>query len=252
MHRAYCTKAAAVTARRLRRTVVSTDQHSSHCGACNQACTIANGTAECLGGECRVASCNTGFSDCNQDASDGCEVNLLEDANNCGACTAACSVTNGTPACALGQCRIDSCDAGYDDCNSTYGDGCEADLNTETDNCGLCARLCDTPNATSACNSGVCEISSCTAPWSDCNGLYGDGCESDISSSTSHCGACDDACAADNAAPECVSGQCRIAICVSGYEDCDRDVTNGCEVDLRSDGDNCGSCGTGAATQPYV
>jgi hypothetical protein len=45
----------------------------AHCGACNNACNLANATPTCPSGTCKVASCNAGYFDCNGTASDGCE-----------------------------------------------------------------------------------------------------------------------------------------------------------------------------------
>lgn len=48
----------------------------SNCGACGNACVIANGTAACVDGTCRVAACNAGFADCDSSAANGCEATL--------------------------------------------------------------------------------------------------------------------------------------------------------------------------------
>jgi hypothetical protein len=54
-------------------------------------------------------------------------------------------------------------------------------------------------------------------------------------------------CAIPNTVAVCSrEGQCAIAVCSTGYEDCDRQPENGCEVDLFHDPLHCGAC-TGAA-----
>lgn len=61
--------------------------------ACKQpACSTQHTSPSCADGAC-VASCETGWEDCNQDArTDGCETNLLgTDASNCGGCGVACA-----------------------------------------------------------------------------------------------------------------------------------------------------------------
>jgi len=47
-----------------------------------------------------------------------------------------------------------------------------------------------------------------------------------------------------NAEPHCdvMSGECGLGPCAAGYDDCDGDASNGCEVAITSDG-NCGACG---------
>ncbi len=48
----------------------------SNCGGCGQACPVPpNSTATCASGKCGMGACAPGFSDCNGDPSDGCEVN---------------------------------------------------------------------------------------------------------------------------------------------------------------------------------
>ncbi len=52
-------------------------------------------------------------------------------------------------------------------------------------------------------------------------------------------------CVVPNALPYCTQeGECRIAACNGDWEDCDGDPLNGCETDLASDRENCGSCGS--------
>ena len=46
----------------------------SHCGSCGEACSYPNAEALCTEGECTMGNCLTGFSDINDDPSDGCEV----------------------------------------------------------------------------------------------------------------------------------------------------------------------------------
>jgi hypothetical protein len=56
-------------------------------------CTASNGTATCNTGtgDCEIVTCNNGFANCNGVYSDGCEVNLTNDRNNCGACGFTCT-----------------------------------------------------------------------------------------------------------------------------------------------------------------
>ncbi len=46
----------------------------------------------------------------------------------------------------------------------------------------------------------------------------------------------------------CIAGRCGVGACASGFGDCDRDVTNGCETRLDNSTANCGACGAPCAT----
>lgn len=71
--------------------------------ACGPSCTVcpaaANATPTCQSNACSF-TCNAGFGNCNANAVDGCEMNLLTDPLNCGACGRSC---NGGP-CNAGVC----------------------------------------------------------------------------------------------------------------------------------------------------
>lgn len=65
-------------------------QSTSSCGACGRACVAPpNMTPLCDGHACEYR-CATGFGDCNQRPTDGCEVDLFADERNCGACGTFC------------------------------------------------------------------------------------------------------------------------------------------------------------------
>jgi hypothetical protein len=51
-------------------------------------------------------------------------------------------------------CAIITCNAGYADCNGTYSDGCETNLNTNASHCGMCGVVCSAP--TPNCTAGTC------------------------------------------------------------------------------------------------
>jgi hypothetical protein len=68
-------------------------------------------------------------ADCNADPNDGCETNLNESVNNCGACGSVCGAApNASRTCASGQCDVAACDHGFGNCDTDSGNGCEVDL----------------------------------------------------------------------------------------------------------------------------
>ncbi|MCH2109431.1 MAG: hypothetical protein MK135_08875, partial [Polyangiaceae bacterium] len=63
----------------------------TNCGSCGTTCAVANGSPGCSdsgGGDydCTVASCGSGFADCNQEYGDGCEVDTNTSLTRCGGC----------------------------------------------------------------------------------------------------------------------------------------------------------------------
>ena len=84
---------------------------------------------------------------------------------------------------------------GFRDCNGDLLDGCESSL-SDPATCGSCTNDCRGPRATARCAAGgLCEIASCAAGYADCNGIFPDGCETDISQ-PSDCGSCGNDCQA--------------------------------------------------------
>ena len=51
---------------------------------------IENGEGICQNGAIVVKSCNKGFADCDSDPSNGCEIDIMTDNDNCGACGKVC------------------------------------------------------------------------------------------------------------------------------------------------------------------
>ncbi len=79
------------------------------------------------------------------------------------------------------------------------------DLARDPSHCGACGQRCPaSPNAAAACNAGRCGVT-CAAGFGDCNGVASDGCEVELATSTTHCGACGRACSAGQS---CAAGVC--------------------------------------------
>ena len=105
-----------------------------------------------------------------------------------------------------------------------------------------CAETCDPPNAEGMCTDGVCLIASCDAGYEDCNADSSDGCETDLENDARNCGACGGVCqGVVHGTAACVDGSCTF-VCTAGYEDCNADSSDGCEISLVSNESNCGVC----------
>jgi hypothetical protein len=164
------------------------------------------------------------------------------DRANCGACGTVCEVTNASTSCRVGRCQF-QCLPGWGNCNDDRADGCELDIATNPDHCGLCGRTCVATNAASTCSQSACGLGACSAGFGNCDADSTNGCETDTKVEVSHCGGCDRACRLDHATPKCEGSTCRVERCDADFADCDGASANGCEVSLRTDALHCGRCG---------
>ena len=104
----------------------------------------------------------------------------------------------------LKECSVDdngnmelTCEDGWKDCNGDPTDGCETNLNTSVEHCGVCETNClETTKGAfgQTCNEGKCDYALCLSGYGDCNDDRTDGCEVDVLSNKEHCGACSKTC----------------------------------------------------------
>ncbi len=121
--------------------------------------------------------CPANQIDCNGDPQDGCEVDSLNDENNCGSCDNQCLYSNGTGACLDGTCALISCNMGYANCDLDDETGCEVDLTSDAANCGFCTNLCEFDNASASCQAANCIMGACDTGYSDFDNDPDNGCE---------------------------------------------------------------------------
>lgn len=235
-----------------------------------------NNNNDCPGGTCLAGFCNnsgaadtgavdtggtdTGGTDtAGTDTNTGCTGNLVScggscvdtqtSTEHCGACGQACATGE--------SCTDGSCGG----CTATECGGDCVDTQTSNLHCGSCDNACTAPEA---CDAGTC---ACPSTAATCGGVC-----TDIQTDENHCGGCDIVCPADSV---CNEGQCRCAnpsgdlcspsapnvdssacnfktceqTCTAGFDDCNSDPADGCEVEINADTNNCGFCGTACSGQ---
>ena len=144
----------------------------SDCGSCGTTCSRAHATASCSGDTCHIASCNSGWDDCNNVDSDGCEVDLNNDAANCGSCGNNCGQN---AYCSSGSC---TCNSGWANCSGGWADGCETQLGTVA-NCRSCGENCNDGEActSDSCNTTTGCVNAPVTNGTECGSRYCDGFE---------------------------------------------------------------------------
>jgi len=234
-----------------------------NCGACGTACKNGGDGGDggdgvlCWRGAC---GCPNGYTQCGLECK-----KLSSDDLNCGACDNACKAptndadpawrcgANVTPAntkwtCLSSACEL-SCKPGFGDCNNVFcTDGCEIDLKVDPENCGACGNKCA---AGQTCEGGSCM---CPAGTINCGGDC-----VDVLTDARNCGKCGRRCPGPssktaNGSPVCEAGQCSYT-CFPGFANCDDNPANGCEANLLTNPNHCGTCPTKcnvAAGQPCI
>jgi hypothetical protein len=222
---------------------------------------------------CPNNDCALHWSDCNHDAADGCEANLRQNRNNCGACGNVCGDAGPDggplPFDAVSFCNDGGCDwycapvpgAGelYHRCN----DQCIFFI-CDVNNCGACGNVCPKDSL----GNQVCSTGTCGCPFGtvDCDGLpeCGQECK-DLNTDPNNCGICGRKCpqdpalvpfhesytcngpALDGGLPPCT----RVCVQQRGnlWLDCNGDMLqapdagDGCETFGWASTTNCGACG---------
>jgi len=180
------------------------------------------------------AACAPAFGDCDRNPLNGCEANLRESVENCGACGVRCEGTNVAVSCVSGVCVRGACIAPFVDCDGEPANGCEVDPRTSVNHCGRCNRPCDAANTVTACVAGICRAERCIPGYADCDGNAANGCETNTGD-LRNCGACGRQCGDSQV---CAAGACADVRCAPPTTVCGRTC-----VELQTDRANCGACG---------
>lgn len=127
-----------------------------------------------------------------------------------------------------------SCSSGEIVCNGSC-----VNIFTDKKNCGVCGRTCGSQETCLNARCGpACPKSGTT--------LCDDTCV-DMNTDVENCGSCGNICLSsppNSMGSSCSRGECIISQCSSDYGDCNQEISDGCEANLRFDDNNCGSCGT--------
>jgi hypothetical protein len=186
-----------------------------------------------------------------------CVVHFDSNLHHCGGCRRECNpgTTLVADQCTAGACQCSTnaigagaaCAVGSTCCGLTDGMGHAVpfpgcfDTDTSTQNCGGCGNVCDFTTADS-CQGGRCVCgatgAACGAGQTCCGGAC-----VDLATDVNHCGTCTRACGARTA---CNSGVCGCDDPTT-HGDCNpADIGmpggNGCETDLQTDPNFCGTC----------
>src|SRR5690606_32561118 len=148
-------------------------------------------------------------------------------------------------ACIEATCQNPSCVDGA----QNHG---ETDVDCGGDECGATCEPGDTCLDHEDCRSFHCKDRVCQAPACDDRILNGDESGTDCGGSCDRCpvgepcvvpGDCETPLEGDPAVPECRDGVCALG-CPDDTGDCNQRAADGCEVDLLTSSNHCGSCGS--------
>ncbi len=234
---------------------------NENCGGCGIECApdkpcIKLGATYKCGCSGEKIACDDGFG--NQKC-----VDPKTDDNHCGGCGVACDPASGEGSlplnarfgCVGGQCGRVKCEADFLDCDSDLSEegsnGCESSA-WSRDSCGMCNNACDAGQECHG-NQLMQPICACPAGQTYCPVFCMDlgdvrrcmiGICADLAADANNCGACFHNCRDTNTSSEvCSYGVCE-SHCIKGRADCNGNLSDGCEVDVDHDPNNCGACGT--------
>jgi hypothetical protein len=241
-----------------------TDLSRDHdnCGSCGNSCgnfEQLHMASRCVTGACQFECFNpnpqfrTDWRNCNELIDDGCEIDVLKDAKNCGSCGHVCDAGE---SCNDGKC---GCPSGQKECPWLFGTKRCVDTQNDDNNCGDCGTVCDSAGPAGSCDplpsnshygcfGGTCDHLKCDPRTADCDGDLGtlgcasNGCEVGALADRENCGGCGIKC---KAGEECVTppGSSGLVCTVPcGTSDLTFCATRGECTDVLTDVKACGRC----------
>ncbi|MSP60208.1 MAG: hypothetical protein EXR72_07665 [Myxococcales bacterium] len=223
------------------------DAKSGQCVACMKEEHCPDGKL-CNGGQCAIGC--SALKGCGDGGT--CDV----DAGVCKSCGADPDCSGATPRCDLATARCVACLPEKDDCpmgkscskvNGVYTcvQGCKVDDECKADGGALTAACCDHLCVNTAADNAHC--GKCASPCDVAKTCCAAACF-DPMTDLDHCGGCGLACKPANGTGACMAGLCALTACAMGFNDCNKSLADGCEVNLGTDTKNCGMCGMVCAT----
>jgi collagen triple helix repeat protein len=153
-----------------------------------------------------------------------------------------------------------TCVVGFANRNGDLADGCETPVTPEVcngiddDGNGVIDDIDpNVPNGTASCSGGT-EVVVCNAGFANANGVAADGCEVDLLVDPNNCGS------VGTVVPSvpnallvgCVDGTFAIQECAPDFADVDHMFADGCEVNLLTDPNNCGTPGNAVPAAGFL
>jgi hypothetical protein len=178
---------------------VNTTYDPANCGGCGMACAPTGvAAAVCANSACAYNKCSAGFSDCDNNPINGCELATGNDVNNCGGCAVVCLPQN------VQTRPVLQGDGGVADGGASKSDA-GAPCGPAPDGGSL--GVCGAPLG-AFCSVSTCNYEQCQPGYGDCDGLTANGCEANLNTSLTHCGGCNQRCAGPDGV--CVAGTCYV------------------------------------------
>jgi hypothetical protein len=171
-----------------------------NCGGCGNSCK-ANELCANNGSGAGCVACPTLQIACGTSGAAFC-TDTTSDSRNCGGCGVSCSTGL--------VCQNSTCACPLTTCNSAC-----VDTTTDVNNCGGCNVVCPSggPHEGAVCTQSHCSIV-CAPFFADCDGVGTNGCEANLQSGTTSCGACFRSCAG---AAACTGGMCATTKYANGF-----------------------------------
>lgn len=146
-----------------------------------------------------------------------------------------CYIPNGYAECnEYGSCAVGFCNIGFADCDGFADNGCELDTRNDPENCGGCNLVCEGPNSITYCKDRYCFFDECKPGYANCDNTLDNGCEKNINTDATNCGACGKKCEAFEICSNGVcqpSGVCPESPCQLVEPQCGCEPDKACSID---------------------